>query len=342
MNQITRKNCYKCDLETIINNNSQYFWINLRDFEAETESNWLNIFNKQGNSSTLKYRKEITPNIKFQADRIFVRNDLFERIIKSCKATNAEFTMLKEKLGICPYEENYYEEKLKIQDDIEESDEELIEKLTVELNEESDEDSDEELTEVKIPKNNKNKADWYDTNKFKIILTTIDSNNFNHKNKIGKLKFNDINNLINNIKNNTISEADAKKKINALNEIKKAEIKNKCLINDQKELLNLFDDLLEAIFDNNKNEIKNNNVSESGSENENDNENENENKNENDNENENKNDNESESESDNNDYEKYRDHKIKQLHNYFKEIGETKSFEEQIELFKKRDYIDEY
>ena len=234
MLEITRKNCYKCDLETIINNNSQYFWINLRDFEAETESNWLNIFNKQGNSSTLKYRKEITPNIKFQADRIFVRNDLFERIIKSCKATNAEFTMLKEKLGICPYEENYYEEKLKIQDDIEESDEELIEKLTVELNEESDEDSDEELTEVKIPKNNKNKADWYDTNKFKIILTTIDSNNFNHKNKIGKLKFNDINNLINNIKNNTISEADAKKKINALNEIKKAEIKNKRLINGKK------------------------------------------------------------------------------------------------------------
>ena len=244
--------------------------------------------------------------------------------------------MLKEKLGICPYEENYYEEKLKIQDNIKESDEELTEKLTVELNEESDEDSDEELTEVKIPKNNKNKADWYDTNKLKIILTTIDSNNFNHKTKISKLKFNDINSLINNIKNNTISEADAKKKINALNEIKKAEIKNKCLINDQKELLNLFDDLLEAIFDNNKNEIKNNNVSESGSENENDNENENENKNENDNENENKNDNESESESDNNDYEKYRDHKIKQLHNFFKEIDETKSFEEQIELLKKK------
>ena len=78
--------------------------------------------------STLKYRRELTPNIKFQPDRIFVRNNLFERIIKSCKATNAEFTMLKEKLGIFPYEENYYEEELiKIQDDIEELDEELIE-----------------------------------------------------------------------------------------------------------------------------------------------------------------------------------------------------------------------
>ena len=68
MLQIKRKNCYKCDLETIINNNSQYFWINLRDFESETESKWLNMFNKHGNKSN--YRRELTPNIKFQADRI--------------------------------------------------------------------------------------------------------------------------------------------------------------------------------------------------------------------------------------------------------------------------------
>ena len=108
MLEITRRNCYKCDLETINNNDSQYFWINLRDFEAETESKWLNISNKQGNSSTLKYGKELTPNIKFQSDRIFARNDLFEQIVKSCKATNVEFTMLKEKLGICPCEENYH------------------------------------------------------------------------------------------------------------------------------------------------------------------------------------------------------------------------------------------
>ena len=91
MLEITRKNCYKYDLETIIDNNSQYFWINLRDFEAETESKWLNIFSKHGNKSTLKYRRELTPNTKFQADRIFVRNDLFERVIKICKATNTEF-----------------------------------------------------------------------------------------------------------------------------------------------------------------------------------------------------------------------------------------------------------
>ena len=59
MLDITRKNCFKCDLETIINNNSQYFWINLKGFEVETESKWLNIFNKHGNSSTMKHRKRI-------------------------------------------------------------------------------------------------------------------------------------------------------------------------------------------------------------------------------------------------------------------------------------------
>ena len=79
------------------------------------------MFNKQGNSSTLKYRRELTPNIKFRPTRIFVRNDLFEKIIKSRKATNIEFTMLKEKLGVCPYEENYYEEEIiKIKDNIDE------------------------------------------------------------------------------------------------------------------------------------------------------------------------------------------------------------------------------
>ena len=54
MLEITRNNCYKCDLETIIDNNNQYFWINLRDFEAETESKWLNIFNNIFNFEVYK------------------------------------------------------------------------------------------------------------------------------------------------------------------------------------------------------------------------------------------------------------------------------------------------
>ena len=67
ISEITSKNCYKCDLETTIDNNSQYFWINLREFEVnETERKWFNIFNKHG-----------------------------KQVIKSCKTTNIEFTMLK-------------------------------------------------------------------------------------------------------------------------------------------------------------------------------------------------------------------------------------------------------
>ena len=80
-----------------------------------------------------------------------------------------------------------------------------------ELNKELNKESNKELVEIINPKKDENTKDWYDKNKFKKILTTSDSNNFNHKNKIGKLKFNDINNLINDIKNNTISEALTKK-----------------------------------------------------------------------------------------------------------------------------------
>ena len=160
----TRKNCYKCDLGRNNNPNNQHFWINLKDFEVETEHSLINIFNKYGNSLTLKYRKEFTPNIQFQAERLFVRNDLFEKIIKSCKATNVEFLMLKEKLGFCPYEVICDEQDFilmsKIQDTdkelIEESDEELIEELDKELIEKPDEElieeSDEELVEIKCPK----------------------------------------------------------------------------------------------------------------------------------------------------------------------------------------------
>ena len=194
----------------------------------------------------------------FQADRIFVRNDLFEQVIKDCKATNIEFLMLKEKLGICLYEENYYQEEIiKIQDEelieeifkvstkkstkkstkalIDESDNQSINQSDYQsineldnksinesikkIKKESKKEFIEDLKEATDP-NKKSTTNWYDKNKFSKILTTIDSNNFNHKNNIGKFKFNDINNLINNFKNNTISEADTKKEINELNKTK--------------------------------------------------------------------------------------------------------------------------
>ena len=98
-------------------------------------------------SQLCKYRRELTPNIKLQAYRIFVRNDLFEQVIKSCKGTNTEFLMFKEKLGICLYEKKYYEEEI-----IQIQDEESIEKIckvsnkksTKELSEESDNESNKE------------------------------------------------------------------------------------------------------------------------------------------------------------------------------------------------------
>ena len=96
MLEITIDNCYKCDLETINDpNNSQYFWINRRDLETETKRNWWAIFDKYKDSSSQKYRKELTSNTTFQPNKIFVRNDLFEKITKSCKAANLEFLNLK-------------------------------------------------------------------------------------------------------------------------------------------------------------------------------------------------------------------------------------------------------
>ena len=75
----------------------------------------------------------------------------------------------------------------------------------------------EEPKEIKSP-------NWFDKNKFKEILAIIDSNKFNYKNKIGEFKYIDIRDLVNNIRNNTISEISAKKDLNALNKIKNAEI----------------------------------------------------------------------------------------------------------------------
>ena len=60
----------------------------------------------------------------------------------------------------------------------------------------------------------------------------------------------------------------------------------------------------------------------------------NENKNESENENENESVNESENESENKKHEYY--YEIKQLHDWFKTIDQTKSLEEQIELLKER------
>ena len=66
---------------------------------------------------------------------------------------------------------------------------------------------------------------------------------------MGEFKYIDIRDLVNNIRNNTISEISAKKGLNKLNEIKNAGIiKYKKRTPKQKELLNLFNDLLDVIL----------------------------------------------------------------------------------------------
>ena len=96
MLEIKINNCCKCDLETINDpNNIQYFRINRKDLEIVTKRNWQVIFDGYKDLLTQKYRKALTPNSRFQPNKIFVRNNLFEKIIKSCKATNLEFLKLK-------------------------------------------------------------------------------------------------------------------------------------------------------------------------------------------------------------------------------------------------------
>ena len=119
--------------------------------------------------------------------------------------------------------------------------------------------------------------------------------------------------------NNTISEISAKKGLNTLNEIKNTEIiKHKRYIPKQKELLNLLDDLLDAILTDKtlKSKSQKDNILMS-SKHDNDNDNENDNDNDNDND--------------------------KTLNDFFnKIIDKSNSFEEQIESIGKVENLDEY
>ena len=207
--------------------------------------------------------------------------------------------------------------------------------------------------EIKSPEEDKNATDscpnWFDKNKFKNILAIIDSDKFNYRHKIGEFRYIEIADLVNNIKNNAISEISAKKSLNTLIEIKNAGIiKYRKRTPGQKELLNLFKDWsdivlidksLESESQKDKNENKNNNENDEtlmsskdddddNEDNENENENENNDKNDKtlmssneDNENENEDDNETMSQNE----------KIKDLNDILDEIiDESKSFEEQI------------
>ena len=124
--------------------------------------------------------------------------------------------------------------------------------------------------------------------------------------------------MINNIRNNTISEISAKKGLNTLNQIKDAEmIKYKRCTHKQKELLNSFNDLLDTLLTDKtlKSKSQKDNTlmlskDDNGSDNDNDNDNDNENENDN--------------------------NIIKQLNDSLdKIIDKSKSFEDQIKLIAK-------
>ena len=141
--------------------------------------------------------------------------------------------------------------------------------------------------------------------------------------------------MINNIENDTISEADTKKKINELSKIKNVETKGKRVIKSQLKLLSLFEDL-KTIFNNDNNSNSNESDSNNKNENENENKNENENESESESDNENEDENLNENESDDGQY------YLEEINNNSKKIDETKSFKDQINVLKKISDLNDY
>ena len=190
---------------------------------------------------------------------------------------------------------------------------------------------------------------WFDKNKFKEIVAIIDSKEFTYRHKIDEFKYDNIKDLVNNIRNNTISEIDAKKGLNKLNEIKNIEIiKYKKCTAKNKTLLNLFNNLSDVIItgetlksQENENEKVENEKAESRKEENEDNdygnkyENEDEDdyyENENEDENENKDEDETMSQK-----------IIKNLNDNLDEIiDKSKSFEDQIKSIRKVENLNEY
>ena len=100
MVQISKKGFKKCEVEII--DKGRYFWVNRKDLETESDvTNWAQIFDKC-DPEKRKYRHELMSNTEFQPCRRFVRNDLVERKIKSCKKSPKKFLEFKKMLGLDP------------------------------------------------------------------------------------------------------------------------------------------------------------------------------------------------------------------------------------------------
>ena len=111
--------------------------------------------------------------------------------------------MLKEKLGLCPYEVICDEEEFILMPEIRDNKEPKKIKISeepkkIKISEEPKKikisekpkkiNIPEELIEINIPKDDENMTGWFHKNKFEKILATVNSDKFSHKNKIGKLR----------------------------------------------------------------------------------------------------------------------------------------------------------
>ena len=93
MIQISKERYKKCEVAII--DNGRYFWVNRKDLEVELDvANWAQICHKCY-SAKQKYGQELTPNAEYKRCRVFVRNDLVEKKIKSCRIIKKIFRIQK-------------------------------------------------------------------------------------------------------------------------------------------------------------------------------------------------------------------------------------------------------
>ena len=81
----------KCEVEII--DKGRYFWVNRR--------NLAQIIDKCYPKGQ-KYRQELTPNAESERCKMFVRNDLVETKIKSCRVASEKNLEFKKRLGLDP------------------------------------------------------------------------------------------------------------------------------------------------------------------------------------------------------------------------------------------------
>ena len=72
--------------------------------EVESDvANWAKIFDKCDPKKKKKYRHELMLNKKCQQCRVFVRNDLVGKKVKTCRKSSKRFLEFKKKLGLNPH-----------------------------------------------------------------------------------------------------------------------------------------------------------------------------------------------------------------------------------------------